>query len=40
MGASFGNVPVKNNANCFLLQKAISIPFYRLGVAGISVIII
>ena len=33
MGASCGNDPVKNNANRFLLQKAISIPFYRLGVA-------
>ena len=25
-----GNVPVKNNANRFLLQKAISIPFHGL----------
>ena len=28
-----GNVPVKNNANCFLVQKAISIPFHGLGIA-------
>ena len=28
-----GNVPVKKNANCFLVQKAISIPFHGLGMA-------
>ena len=29
---SCGNVPVKNDANCFLVQKANSIPFHGLGI--------
>ena len=35
-GVSFGNVQVKNNANRFLLQKAICIPFHELGVACVA----
>ena len=35
-GVSFENVHVKNNANRFLLQKAICIPFHELGVACVA----
>ena len=33
MGASCGNVPLKSNANRFLVQRAISIAFHWLRVA-------